>query len=1088
MSIPKSCLACAVSLISFATHVSLAQKLSGAAVCKAPSRAIDFTTSETSIRELDVSPDGKRLAFDVLGDIYVAPTDGGKAVAITKGNEWDARPVWSPDGTKIAFVSDRNGSDQAFVIEVGKRDSVRVVGSRKHSISVTEEGIIKGLEWAPDGKSLFADRAIIPLDDVSASAFGLSADVLGDRYGNGQDIYEFRRMGGKDRMSVPLEAWRLNGVANEWVRVTKDIPADATSIMISRDGRWLAYKRFTGSSDSAATGWTEGKTREIFADNIFLRDLHMTGSQDRVVYTSGSGSSIRIAGNVAPNDLANRAAFSPDSKFLFTAYDGAVNQIELSTGISVAIPIEVEVDQCLDPIIHFQVPVTEGPLKVRSMRSMTLRPDGKQLAFSALRRIYTVDVPGGKPRVVVPQSDGQFQPSYSPDGRSIAYASWNETTGGHIWRVPANGGISQQLTSIPGYYETPVWSPDGSSIAFTGSRDYRVPRPGFEDAVAFIGSLMVVSSNGGPVRELPVLAQLGHPPSFSSDGKRIRYAPADTAGHKLEVHSISVAGGDTRDEGLRISRMTYQPLARNLPSPDGRMIAVIRYANLYLKYCPVAIGNEEFDQSRCSEKRIARGGPYDVGWRESGAELEWSAANHYYRVKVADVLASDAGQLSTSDVVSERGVPVNEIEVDLQVNRTYAAGSILLAGARVVTMRGDEVIQDGAILIENGRIMKVGRAGEVVVPSGTYVLNLNGKTILPGFIDTHAHLGGLTRDLINRNQPDALVYLAFGVTTAKDPSNGGQHGYANGELVEAGLMVGPRYFGAEAFTNTKTKIESLEDAMALAEHAKALGGTFLKYHSSWNPEQRRWIAEAARANGLNYAAHPPVSNLFDRLNLTTISNGATSGEHEFRFSREHDDVIEYLARSGAWLNLASAASQGKYYRRFWSMVENDPRITNFFEGPVPLKASWSKREEDEHGLPPLLDGTEYVVMTAAEVVKKGGNYTVGSHGDKKGIGFHFEMWAYVRGGMPVHDVLRSASISGAYALGMEKDLGSIEVGKAADILIFDQNPLDDIRNTLSLSRVMHRGFLRDSATLDEVWPEKRPLPEWKVPATSELSK
>lgn len=713
---------------------------------------------------------------------------------------------------------------------------------------------------------------------------------------------------------------------------------------------------------------------------------------------------------------------------------------------------------------------------------MTLRPDGRQLAFSALRRIYTVDVPGGEPRAINVQTEGQFQPSYSPDGKWIAYASWSEVTGGHIWRVSATGGASRRLTGIAGYYQTPVWSPDGKSIAFIGSGDLHAARPGHQSAGAHQGSLMLMSSDGGAVKELPVLAQMGHPPSFSSDGTRIRYAPSGTKESRLtqlEVYSVSISGDDVRNEGLG-KRMRYQYTARAIPSPDGQMIAIIKHGNLYLMQCPIPIGSDKFSQSLCSERRITRNGANDAGWRHGSSQLEWSFANHHYSASTADLITDKAVHSNQSVGASGGAIPVEEIAVDLRVARVHATGSILLVGARIVTMRGNEMIREGAILIENGRISRVGSASEIVAPAGVQVLDVNGKTILPGFIDTHAHLDALPRDLLDGNHSDGLVHLAFGITTAKDPSNGGEHGYASAELIEAGVMVGPRLYGTEAWTNGNQHVESLNDAIAMAERTKKLGGTFLKYHSGWNAEQRRWIAEAARANGLNFAAHPPASNLSDRLNLTTISNGATSGEHEFRFSREHGDVVHFLAQSGAWLNVASAASQGRYYRRFWNQVESDPRIISFYKGATPLKAPWNKIDEDKHGLPPLLDGPENVVRTAADIVREGGNYTVGSHGDQKGIGFHWEMWAYVRGGMPVHDVLRAATINGAYSLGMQKDLGSIEVGKVADLLIFDKSPLEDIRNTLTLSRVMQRGVLRDSATLDEIWPVRQKLPEWKM--------
>src|SRR3546814_801177 len=150
------------------------------------------------------------------------------------------------------------------------------------------------------------------------------------------------------------------------------------------------------------------------------------------------------------------------------------------------------------------------------------------------------------------------------------------------------------------------------------------------------------------------------------------------------------------------------------------------------------------------------------------------------------------------------------------------------------------------------------------------------KTIIPGVIDVNAHLTVIPRDLLVENHWEPLAYLAFGVTTARDPSNGGEHGFAYGDLVEVGGMVGPRIFGTTAMVPSNFRIESYEDAVNSSKQMKALGATFTKYHSGWNRQQQRWIIRAAREVGLNVAAHLPYK--MGRFDLSTIADGATTSE------------------------------------------------------------------------------------------------------------------------------------------------------------------------------------------------------------------
>lgn len=1048
--------------------------------CAANQHELAFRTTQGTIANLDVSPDGTRVVFDLLGDLYVLPIKGGKTVALTRGMGWDVRPVWSPDGRQVAFISDRAGNDQIFVVDVVGRGDVRQISSGMELLTDSLEGVISAAEWTPDSKALVVHGTRLPVDGGISAGSRISNEYGAAYHGNGVALYQFRPLSNPASWaSGDYAIWRAEADAKEWRDTGEILPRAIISPneapLVSRDGRWLVYKERAPVMEAQIAGAasTEGKAK---VDIIRVRD-HRTGAL-RTLLAPGLSPGWRDNGNGGAFAANGRYAITVDSQHLVAAYGGGLHKVNLNTGKNVQIPMSVDVAQCMDTMVQQDIRVDDSAtLSVRNMRGTTIRQDGKQLAFSALRRLYVVDPRGGRPTLLAPQSEGQFQPSYSPDGKWIAYVSWSESRGGHVWRVPAIGGTPERLTSRIGYYQTPVWSPDGKKLVFIGSDDIAIKRPGYTVHVHG-GKLHVLSLADRTIHQLPVLARLGHPPSFSEDGQRIWYVPyADISDVQVQVHSIGIDGGQPRDEKLT-KLLPRGGAAAAVPSPNGRLIAVIKNGNLHLVQCGLPIGSKNFNIDTCVQTRITKAGAYDPRWRANGRELEWAFANSHYRISIKELI-----EWAVSGAHEESLAPIVKIvETHLDVPQRTHHGTAVLSGARIITMRGDEVIENGAVLVQEGRIVQVGRADDISIPEGATVIDLRGKTLLPGFIDAHAHLSDLPRDLLDANNADALIYLAYGITTAKDPSNGGDHAYTYTELIKAGDMVGPRLFGSEGLVSEYQTIDSFDDALGIAQRTQRLGGTYLKYHTGWNRAQRRWIMEAARQSGLGIAAHWAAQNYVPgRLNLSTILDGAATAEHSISEGRDtFSDAITFLAKSGVAINFAAISSGGYYPSRYWNTLKTDPRLGEFYVGEAPSERTLPAEDLDSNGLPALASFEESNAKLIAAIAHAGGITSVGSHGDFDGVGFHLEMWAYVRGGMTPHEVLRAATLNGARATGVANDLGSIAPGKVADLIVLGKNPLDDIRNTLSVERVMQGGVLRDAMTLDESWPMRDPLPAWKI--------
>lgn len=1080
----------AAMLLAFSVQGAAGSKDANGPACEmGTQRPLVFRTTTGTAMNLDVSPDGRLLAFDLLGDIYVIPVSGGRARSVTSGSAWDVRPVWSPDGASIAFISDRDGTgDHAYVMEAADSGKVRQLTDGAVFPPDQSERVLRSVEWLPNSREIVVqgtyDAYRVSIEGTVRKSAQKISGSMGDRYhGNHSALYQFKsvsKVGDHVAIGVGEDAqgvWRYGPGGSPSQRLPMSIASLGNeSPLISADERWVIYR--TAAKPLAPHG--DGSSPALPFEPTTIRAYNRRSGNDVLLIGPGT-EPWPIDEYRGSLGSIRRFALSSDSKYLFVSYNGGIHRISLQTGKVKTIPFVVDVAQCMAARADHEFVLDDSAFRAKVIRSSSRRPDGKQLLFSAVRRVYVQEIPGGRATVLVHQAEAQFDPVYSPDGKWIAYATWSDLGEGHVWRVSASGKELRRLTSQPGHYSDLAWSPDGKMIAYIASRDAEKNPSGFWQNV-YGGNIRVLTLRDLTQRQLEVSARVGNRLLFSDDGARVYYG-----GHKgsleraMDILSVGLDGKDTRQEFIGNLPPQGGGIA-GAASPDGAYLAAIKFGNLYLVYCDSISSNDAGVRKKaaCKERRLTRYGAYDPKWAKGGAVLEWSFGNTNYQAQLSDLLRALQRDAPASEF---DGLAVSaesdSVEVDLVIPRQATGGALVITGARIITMRGDEVLERGSIIVRNRRIEAVGDASDIAIPRGATVLDMTGKTIMPGLIDAHGHLSTLPRQSIPRNRWELLINLAFGVTTLKDPSNGGLHGYEYAELTDEGSAIGPRIFGTEALVTNTARIDSYQDAIDFAKRTKAIGGTFVKYHTGWNRQQRSWIFQAARVEGLNAAAHLPVSNYAPaRINLTTIYDGATSSEHEITESEVlQADVQALLRQSGVIFNFSSVALNGGYAKSYWSGIKDDVRIRHFFKGVPPRSAS-GERPSDQKQLLPLEGAAEVNAKFLAEASRSGANVSVGSHGNYGGVGMHWEMWAYARGGMSTLDVLKAATINGARSLGMQKSIGSLEPGKIADLLILDMDPLVEIRNSVSIKSVMKDGVLRDAETLDEYWPMRKRLPEW----------
>lgn len=546
-------------------------------------------------------------------------------------------------------------------------------------------------------------------------------------------------------------------------------------------------------------------------------------------------------------------------------------------------------------------------------------------------------------------------------------------------------------------------------------------------------------------------------------------------------------------------------------SPDGSQALAQIVNDLYVVTVP-RVGGEvptinvsNPDNATFPARKLTDIGGEFPAWGRDGSRVHWSVGNAHvvYDLVAAeafeDSVAAAAGDAADAaggdpdeeeDEEDEAGDESDESDdeagyrpLEFRVEVTYARdlpeGVVVLRGARAVTMRGDEVIENADIVVRGNRIEGVGARGAVDIPTGATEIDVSGRTILPGYVDTHAHL----RAAYGFHRPQPWSYaanLAFGVTTTRDPQTGSTDVLTYEDMVRAGRTLGPRVYSTGPGVFSSENIRDLDHARdVLRRYAEYYDTKTIKMYGAGNREQRQWIIQAAR----ELEIMPTTEGGLDfEENLTMAQDGYSGTEHNLPGMPHFDDVVRLVAESGMATTPTMLVTYGgpwaeNYFYSTEDAFENERlrRFTPFedvmqrtLRRPGPTGAGtngWF--HENQYPFPLIADFVD-------RVVEAGGRGGIGSHGQLQGLGYHWELWAMGMGpDMTPHEALRIATIVGAAALGLDDDLGSIEAGKLADLVILERDPLQDLRNSDSVWRVMMNGRLHDAATLDEVWPRTR---------------
>lgn len=1017
-------------------------------------RTISFETDEGSLLSLDVSPAGDRLVFDMLGDIYTLPTQGGKATRITSGMAFDGQPVWSPDGKTILFVSDRSGAENLWLMDAD--------GGNLRQISLYDDNpVFVSPEWAPDGQSFivsrfWADRNAYELWQFRAVAGDMgevlrsthaedgseaSVSSLGARFSaDGRAIYLASLSEGDPAFNA-LSAWGIVRLDLETGEETDVVPAEVAGASVvprfrpavSPDGQLLVF----------------GERREGVTQ---LKVMHLQSGAVRALMDADPDMILAAL----TNDAMARFDFSADGRALYVNREGRIDRVPLDGGDAQTLAFTAEVSQELGPLGRYPAEIEEGDVRARLIQSPDLSPDGRALAFTALGRLYVQALEDGAAQLVRSEGETGYHPSWSPDGAALAFVNWTKEAGGDVWISPLSGGPARKISAEAAFYTHPVFTPDSSAIVAVRSPAETRRRTYMEYGQLREGELVVMPLDGSAPRVLAA-GRMGGTPHFAANPGEVLINTGEG------VEAISLADGARRVVTQAVGPGWYfseGPSAADdlRVSPDGQWALAQIGQQLHLYRLGGA--GETFDLSNPvgSHVQLTDIGADYFGWSEDGQEIYWSLGAALRRVAMGEIVF----ERGSAETVARR------TDIAITAKRDEPVGRVLLRGASVLPMNDrDEpgaMLANRDILIENGRIAKLAPGGQISAGAGVSVVDVSGAYIIPGLIDAHYHVADIRRDVLDFDVWGLKTNLAFGVTTLFDPSSLSIDMLTYQDLIEAGDVVGPRLYTTGPAIFDFNDFRSKEEVVSvLRRYSDYYRVSNLKQYRVGNRRVRQWVAEAANELGLSSTTEGALSY---RFGLTAILDGFSGVEHAVPPISQFKDFVELFARSGTSSTLTLMITHGGLPADRMYIAREEAMSNEKYAEFVP---EWFRKMRFENApAAPLCDYT-YGRVTASglKVHRAGGLVGLGAHGDIPGLGTQWELQAYVDGGWKPGEALWAATMGSAQTIARDHALGSLETGKFADLVILNTNPLADIKNTLDIRYVMKNGRLYLPGTLAE---------------------
>ena len=1006
------------------------------------SREIDINVDNGTWMSLDVSPDGKTIAFDMLGDIYTMPITGGTATNIASGMAWEIQPRFSPDGSRIAFTSDRAGGDNIWTMDVD--------GENKKQVTKESFRLTNNPTWSADGQFIAARKHF-----TTSRSLGVGEIWLYHKSGgNGVQLVKKPSENHQKELGEPM--FSPDG---KYIYYSQNItPGPIFEYAQDSNTELFQIKRYemeTGEIDTAAGGIggavrpapsPDGKylafVKRVRADShLFIKDLE--SGEERMIFDQLDQDMQETWGvqGMYPN-----IDWSPDSKHIYFWAKGQIHSVSIKTGDVEQIDFKVKDTRTVMKAPRPSVEVSPDEFKTQMTRFTQVSPDGKTVAFESIGKLYLKNIKSGNITNLtkLPDTMRELHPSWSRDSKKIVFATWNDADLGAIHSIDVASKKITTHTQNPGHYRRPAFSPSGDFIT------YEKGAGGFLTAPEWSSDTGIYVQETGTGESLHV-SKSGSNPHYADDDFRVYFTKRMDG--KAALVSTNVLGGLERKHASSKLAQSYHI------SPDGRMIAFRENYNLYVM--PALKGPQNIAADKGGKAlpvtKLSYGGATYPSWTADN-QISWSLGPTFFSVDAHDAM------------VDGYEPPREGLNLSYKVKADKPSGKIALTNARIITMAGEDggVIEQGTILIDGDRIAAIG--DDVDFGSHVKVVDMEGKTIVPGFIEAHYHGPQGADEIIPEQNWKTLATLALGVTTVFDPSNRASEIFAASEMQRAGKLLSPRtYSTGEVVYGAKAPgffadIQKEEDAQEHIARLKNQGAHGIKNYNQPRRDQRQQVVKASWDNNILVVSEG--GSLY-HMDMSLIQDGNSSVEHNLPVSAIYDDVVQMFGQTNVaytpTLSVTYGGVRGEDYYYQESDVWKHPILSKHV--PPALLQSRAVRRQ----MAPEEDYADAAAGGAAkQLMEAGVPVSIGGHGQREGLASHWEMWSFARGGMSPLQALSTATTEPARHLGFDKDIGTLETGKLADLVILSDNPLDDIRNTDKVEHVMLGGRLYEAETMNEV--------------------
>ena len=1058
-------------------------------------RSFDLNTDEGTWMSLDVSPDGNTIVFDLLGDIYSMPISGGKATRITKGMAFDSQPRFSPDGKSIAYISDKSGGNNVWIRNLETNDSLQITKEKDNQTAFAD--------WSKDGDYLIVSKGRRNLKlhmyhkdggkGIKLIEEPSSLKIVQPEVGHDDRYIWYAHRSSSWQYNARFPQYQISKYDRDSGEIKRETSrfGSAFTPTLSPNGKWMVYG--TRFEDQTA---------------LRIRDLH-TGDERWLAFpVQKDDQESQATLGVLPN-----MSFTPDSKSLIVFYGGKINKIPINGEESSIISFSVNEKIEIGPELKFDYEISDDELlTISQIRDISLSPDRKHLAFTALNKLYTINLEDNSLNRLTNFDDEitEAMPKWSPDGLEIVFATWSNNEGGALYKVRSDGKrnpillTGSEYGNKPGVYSSPNWNLEGDKIVFLvgDERSYRESYgPG---AFKSNERIMWISSDGGKLNYIAESKGRSNPHFVKGKDRIFLFNYGDGLvsikwDGTDEKKIIKVTGTTPYGSGDKTSPSNASLI---LISPDGDKGLAKIGNNIYSFIIPysgveslkISVSNPK--SSSFPARKLTKIGGEFPSWDTYTNSIYWSLGKSFFtynldEAKQFDDEMEDSKNKESDDEESENEesedeesedeesedeesddvFEASEIDIIVKVKRDMPDSSILIKNAKIITMNGDEIIENGSIYIKNNRIEDVSDGIIEIENEDVTIMDMSGKIILPGFIDTHAHMRPSWN--LHKFQPFSYAAnLAYGVTTTRDPQTGTTDVLTYSDMVDTGKILGPRiYSTGPGVGYWGYNVKSLDEAKdVLKQYSKYYNTKTIKMYVAGNRQQRQWILMAAKDQKIMPTTEGSL-NL--RLNMASTIDGYPGQEHNHPIYPIFKDYIGLTAfTKRAYTPTLLVTYGGPWAENYYYATEDlhgDKKL-NFFTPKEEVDSKSRRRNvgwfmDEEYTFPEL---AEFV----KDLVEVGGVSGVGSHGQLQGLGYHWELWSMAAGGITNHDMLKVSTIKGAYAIGLDKELGSIEKGKLADLVILNEDPIENIRNTNTVKMVMKNGRLYDADNLDQLYPLK----------------